>query len=124
REELYRVLDEELNRLPATYRTPLVLCYLEGKTNEEAARELGWAAGSMSRHLTRARELLRERLSWRGVSISSGVLAGILAEQTLTAAVPPGLASTTVQAALLFAAGNAALAGAVSTKVLTLTQGV
>src|SRR5262249_2378305 len=44
--DLWPVLDEEMNRLPDKYRAPLVLCFLEGKTNEEAAEELGWPAGS------------------------------------------------------------------------------
>src|SRR5204862_244277 len=62
RRELRRVIDDELHRLPEKYRAPLVLCYLEGKTNEEAARELGWPAGSMSPRLERGRALLRLRL--------------------------------------------------------------
>src|SRR5262249_24456728 len=46
-EEVRQVPDAELGRLPDKYRAPLVLCYLEGKTNEAAAQELGWPTGSM-----------------------------------------------------------------------------
>jgi RNA polymerase sigma factor (sigma-70 family) len=56
-------LDQELHYLPDKYRLPLILCYLEGMTNAEAARHLGWPAGSMSFRLARGRELLRERLA-------------------------------------------------------------
>jgi RNA polymerase sigma factor (sigma-70 family) len=119
--ELNDVLDEELHRLPDKYRQPLVLCYLQGKTNEEAAQELGYPAGSMSRHLTRGRELLRERLSGRGVALSAAVLTTSLAE-TATAAVPPAVVNATIQAGLVYAAGHAA--GALSPSAVALAEGL
>ncbi len=108
--EMRSILEEELHHLPEKYRTPLVLCYLEGKTNEQAARELGWPAGSMSRQLTRARELLRERMTRRGLAVSAGLLCTLFVENA-PAAVPPALLHATVKAATLFAAGNTAAAG-------------
>src|SRR5439155_19018204 len=62
-QELRTVIDEELNRLPEKYRAPLVLCYLEGKTNEEAAKQLHWPTGSVKGQLARPREVLRGRLA-------------------------------------------------------------
>ena len=70
RRDLRRILDDELLRLPEKYRAPVVLCYLEGWTHEEAAQQLGWPAGSMSRRLDRARTLLRRRLAHRGLAIA------------------------------------------------------
>ncbi len=62
------VLHEELNRLPEKYRLPLVLCYMEGKTNEEAALLLQCPVGTVKGRLWRARGQLRDRLSRRGLS--------------------------------------------------------
>jgi len=72
--ELRHVLTDEVYQLPEKYREPVVLCYLQGKSNEAAARELGWPAGSMSRRLARARDLLRERLIRRGLTLSLAFL--------------------------------------------------
>src|SRR5262249_41539962 len=63
-------LDDELLRLPEKYRAPVVLCDLEGHTREEAARRLGWPAGSMSRRLDRARSLPRRRPTYRGGALT------------------------------------------------------
>ena len=124
RHELRQVLDEELQRLPAKYRTPLVLCFLEGKTHQEAAEVLGWPRGSMAKRLERGQELLRERLVGRGVALSAGLAAILAAERSASAAIPVNLATATVRAASLIVAGDAAVAGGFSLQVTNLAEGV
>jgi RNA polymerase sigma factor (sigma-70 family) len=74
--DLRRVLADELLQLPEKYRAPVVLCDLEGRTHQEAAEQLGWPSGSISRRLEQARDKLRRRLVHRGVTLAIG-LAGI-----------------------------------------------
>jgi RNA polymerase sigma factor (sigma-70 family) len=120
--ELRPLLDREVGRLPEKYRVPIILCYLESRTYDEAARQLGISRGTVSTRLTRARELLRRRLTRCGLAMSGALLALLLAEQAADAAAPDGLVDATVKASLPFAAGRSA-AGLVSAKVLTLTEG-
>jgi TIGR03009 family protein len=108
--DLRPVLDEEIAALPVPYRSAFVLCYLEGKTNAEAAELLGCPKGTVLSRLARARERLARGLSRRGVALSAGALAGLLAAEALRAAPPAALAAATVRAALAFAAGQAAAA--------------
>jgi RNA polymerase sigma factor (sigma-70 family) len=117
------VLDEELSRLPASYRSALVLCYLEGRTQDEAARELGCSPGALRGRLERARECLRGRLVRRGVGLPAALLAAVLVSTRAAAALPPALAAGTVKAALRLLAGQA-LTRVVTAPVATLTEGV
>src|SRR5262249_28954541 len=79
-QELQPVIDEELNRLPSIYRDAVVLCYLQGKSNEEAARHLGCPAGTLRSRLSRGLEKLRHGLVRRGFGVSVCALGTVLAE--------------------------------------------
>ena len=92
--ELRPVLHEEVNRLPEKYRLPVILCYLEGKTNEEVAEQLKWPVGTVKGRLSRARDLLRSRLSRRGLALSAAFLVTALANGTVIADVVPPASST------------------------------
>jgi RNA polymerase sigma-70 factor (ECF subfamily) len=122
--DLIPILDQELDRLVDKYREAVVLCELEGKTREEAARQLGVPVGTLSGRLTIARRMLARRLTRRGVTLSSAALASILTPGVASACVPAGLLCTTVKCAAATAAGQGAVVGIVSGQVASLTQGM
>jgi RNA polymerase sigma factor (sigma-70 family) len=94
--ELLLALDEELARLPERYRLPLILCGLEGRSQAEAARLLGWTAASVRGRLERGRTRLRSRLLRRGLTLGASLLA---MENMTTATVSAALRHATVQKA-------------------------
>ena len=104
--ELGAVLDEEVDRLPATYRQTFVLCYLEGKTNEQAAQQLGCPLGTVLSRLSRARERLRARLTARGLGLPAAEAATVLGERAPAAVVPDALATATRKRARAVADGQ------------------
>jgi RNA polymerase sigma factor (sigma-70 family) len=118
---LREVLDEAIHRLPAKYRAAIVLCYLEGKTNEQAALQLGCPTGTVVTHLARARQRLRNDLVRRGLSFSGVLLPTALASSS--PAVPIGLIDSTLKAAIVFASHRADVASLVSANVILLTKG-
>jgi RNA polymerase sigma factor (sigma-70 family) len=111
--EASAILHEELNRLPDKLRLPLLLCYLEGKSRDEAAAELGWSAGMVKGALERGRLRLRDRLQRRGIALSAGLLTAVAADTG--SAVPPSWVDSVV---------SIAGSGTVRPAVSTLARGV
>jgi RNA polymerase sigma factor (sigma-70 family) len=120
--ELSAALDEEIARLPTPYQMPFVLCHLAGRSNEEAAVELGCPTGTIYSRLARARKILEERLSRRGLSTAGGILAGALATTAAPAAVPIALLQRTVSSGTLLAAGTTLGTGLASTQTLSFVE--
>ena len=118
-------LHEELGLLPDRYRAPIVLCDLEGRTHEEAALLLRCPVGTVKGRLSRARDLLRNRLVRRGLAPTTAALALTLRREA-TAGVAPALIESTVRAAMTLAAGGggALAAGTSSAAALRLAEGV
>jgi RNA polymerase sigma factor (sigma-70 family) len=116
---------EEVDRLPEKYRTPVVLCYLQGQTYEEAAQRIGCPVGTIRVRLSRARDRLRDRLTRRGFGpervAAVGYFANGMAPECLTApGVGAGWVDATVKAAQAYIAGRAATAGVVPALALAL----
>jgi RNA polymerase sigma factor (sigma-70 family) len=120
--DLRPLLDEAIGRLPEKYRVPVVLCYLEGRTVAEVARQLGCPRGTVAARLARGRERLRARLFRRGVALSAAALVTVT-KGTASARVPGPLVVSTARAAVSAAAGRAG-AGLLSARVAALVQGV
>jgi RNA polymerase sigma factor (sigma-70 family) len=121
--ELCQVLDEELQRLPERCRGPFILCFEEGQTRDQAARQLGCSLTTLKRRLEQGRELLRTRLARRGLTLSGVMVAAGLSQTTAPAAVPVMLLVATTRLASWSSAGGLAALGHVSPNVVQLADG-
>jgi RNA polymerase sigma factor (sigma-70 family) len=121
-QQLQTALEEALKQLPDKHRAVLLLCYLEGKTHDEAARQLGCPLGTVRSRLARGRIQLKELLERRGVRLSAVALAAALAVSESPAAVSYTLLDATARVALAYAAGIAPTA-LNSTRVAVLVDG-
>ncbi len=106
--EVLAALDEALMALPEKYRAPLVLCYLEERTRDEAAAQLGLPLSTLRGRLDQGRDLLRSQLMQHGITLSSALLLAALSESSGTAAAP-AFVTGTVHAAMGRSAATAAV---------------
>jgi RNA polymerase sigma-70 factor (ECF subfamily) len=107
-QDLFSVLDEEVNRLPEKYREPVVLCYLEGRAYAEAARQLGCSKGTVANRLAKARDRLRDRLARRGILVPLALFPDLLSPHRTEAPVPGVLEEAAARTASLWSAGEEA----------------
>ncbi len=110
RRELASIVDEEVMRLPSNLRAPVVLCYFEGMSHDEAARRLRWPVGTVRSRMARARDVLRQRLARRGVTTDGAAIVTALARPP----VPPHWIDATVRASLNFATYPATAAATIA----------
>lgn len=123
RDDLERVLHQELDRLPDRYRIPILLCDLDGRTHDEAARHLRCPVGTVKSRLARGREQLRGRLARRGIAPTIGALGTLLSADSTSAEMPKGVLESAARAACQVAGGEKAAAGAVSARATSLADG-
>ncbi len=121
--EQAEALHREIDRLPGAFRLPVVLCYFEGLTLDEAAHRLRWPVGTLRSRLARAREKLRRGLTRRGFALPGAAIAAKLATRSASASVSPLMCDCTTRAAMHLAAGHA-VDGALAAPAAALAQEV
>lgn len=121
--EISAAIHEEIERMPARYRGPLVLCDLQGRTYEQAARSLGCPVGTVKSRLARGRQLLGDRLTRRGLGFPRALSLAALFPHSPRTAPAASLAISTTRAAMQIAEGRS-LAEVVSAAVFVVVKGI
>jgi RNA polymerase sigma factor (sigma-70 family) len=120
--EVRTVLDEELQGLPEMNRAPLVLCYLQGLTQDQAAARLGWSSKTLRRRLEQGRQRLGLRLARRGLTLSAALAATLLSQAAAPAAVPSTLLAATARVVARLIADPARAAEIIPARIACLTE--
>lgn len=122
-DEIHEAVRDELNRLPQKYRMPIVLCYLEGLSHVATAERLGWPVGTVRGRMARGRDLLRDRLTRRGLTLSASTVALLTVSDACSAPLSQSLIECTVRAASRTVQRLSA-SGTLSAQAIALTEGV
>jgi RNA polymerase sigma factor (sigma-70 family) len=119
-------LDDELAKLPERQRAPIILCYLQGLTHDEAAKRLRWPVGTVRSRLARGRDTLRQRLSRSGAAITTTACLSVLAAENARAAtaVPETLARATLDSARAVVSASSLSNAALAPHIASWTRGV
>ncbi len=123
-DDLKQVLHEEISRLPGSYRAAVVVCYLEGKSQAQAAQQLRLTESTIRGRLARARKLLGQRLTRRGLALSSGLVVLATSADAVAGPLFTTTVRTTARAALLFVKPGNAMSGGVSLTAQSIANGV
>jgi RNA polymerase sigma factor (sigma-70 family) len=115
------VLAQELDRVPERYRAPVILCDLESRSYEDAARHLGCPVGTVKSRLARGRERLKQRLTRRGLAPTVFLPGGLLAN-SLQPVLPAALTEATLRCAIRGAALNGVSPGVVPARIAGLAE--
>jgi RNA polymerase sigma factor (sigma-70 family) len=116
--DLFRAVDEEIARLPATLRVPVVLCCLEGRARDEAAELLGCSVPAVKSRLERARQSLRDALARRGIPLPAALFVLALGTSSVGAEVK----AAAVRAALGSASPAVTRLAAVGVPIFSFTR--
>jgi RNA polymerase sigma factor (sigma-70 family) len=123
-DDLGPALHQEIARLPERDRAPIVLCCLEGMTQQQAAGQLGLPLGTLQSRLARGRERLRGRLIRRGLTPAMVLSTTVFSADGAIGAVSSSLVAGTIDAAMGLSAVKVGGAILATSSLSSLTNGV